>query len=306
MIVGFQGVKGTQTESAILKLQQHEAIRKQVETVAFPTQEALCDALISGKISHAMVTAESSCTGTIQNTLLDLIEHAKSGKPLHIVGEYVHVEPHLLLGLNDKVQLADIKEIRSHPDVLEQCKSWLDNTFGNNVRRVSVNGTGWAAKDVQDLNDGSIAAIAGVDAKNLYQLQVLAKDLEYPLQSFTKYWLISSEPAHPERHLEPRTCISLRVINRPGTLFKVLASFALRDINVYKIESLANQKSIQQAHTPWEYILLLECEGAPEIDNKLANALSNIREFAIELFVLGSYPRYMFRDGPVGYLPLSM
>jgi prephenate dehydratase len=72
----------------------------------------------------------------------------------------------------------------------------------------------------------------------------------------------------------------------------------MRDINVVKIESKPHSKSIQHAHAPWEYELYVDVEGAPEVDEKVENALENLREFASQVVVLGSYPRYLVDDVP--------
>jgi prephenate dehydratase len=161
------------------------------------------------------------------------------------------------------------------------------------------NGTGYAAKYVSERANPCFAAIAGYDAAQLYNLQTLgiAHDTRtHPL--LTKFWLLASKPVRAERHLEPRTSIAIRTTNRTGAFFRVLGCFAMRDINVVKIESKPHSKSIQHAHAPWEYELYVDVEGAPEVDEKVENALENLREFASQVVVLGSYPRYLVDDVP--------
>jgi len=175
---------------------------------------------------------------------------------------------------------------------LEQCRSWLDHNL-QGAKRTIVNGTGIAAKNVAELKDTSVAAIASKNALQVYGLKLLSEHVESPRDSFTKFWLISHRPAHPERHMEPKTSLCVSVRNHTGSLFKVLACFSMRDINVCKLESRPMTSSILHAYAPWEYLLYLDVDGAPEVDEALAHALANLREFATQVVILGSYPRFI-------------
>jgi prephenate dehydratase len=103
------------------------------------------------------VTAESSHTGTSHSTITAIVEHAVNNtgitaERLYIAGEFIFMEPYELLGL-ESATLELVTEVRTHPEVLEQCHEWLDMKFGEHIKRVVVNGTGQAAKDVSDLRN---------------------------------------------------------------------------------------------------------------------------------------------------------
>ena len=240
----------------------------------------------------AVLPVESSHTGTIQSTLDALLDPANPQK-LYVVGEFAHAEPHHLLTLSDQVQLAEITEVRSHGEVLAQCSTFL-NTQVPNARLVVTIGTGAAAEEIKAQADAKIACIAGDFAAKSYGLHTVAKDIaNHKHTNFTRMWLISKSPAVPERHMEPRTSVVVRLPNRPGALLRLIAAFSLRDVNVARIESRPHTESIIRAHSQWEYAMVLEVDGTPSVDPRVAQALEHLNEFCNSVRVLGSYPRYL-------------
>jgi len=140
----------------------------------------------------------------------------------------------------------------------------------------------------------TVAVIAGPSAAKTYNLHVAVHDIaNYPNSSFTRLWLLARESALAERHLEPRTTVVVRLANRPGALLRVIAAFALRDVNVSRIESRPHTESILRAHSQWEYAMVLEVDGAPQVDERVRCAVEHLREFCTHVRVLGAYPRYL-------------
>lgn len=137
------------------------------------------------------------------------------------------------------------------------------------------------------------AAIAGEKALEHYNdLIELAQGIEtYPSATFTRFWLLGLEPAKGERLLEPRTSLAVRTKNKPGALFRVLGCFALRDINVCTIECRPHVRGAVEAHSPWDYTMYLDVDGVPGVDPGVYEAIMNLREFADDVILLGSYPR---------------
>jgi prephenate dehydratase len=72
--------------------------------------------------------------------------------------------------------------------------------------------------------------------------------------------------------------------NQVGILFRILGVFALRDIDLLKIESRPNPRS------PFEYWFYVDFAGGVG-EAKVDKALDHLREMAADLKILGSYPR---------------
>ncbi|MBN1894783.1 ACT domain-containing protein, partial [bacterium] len=101
-------------------------------------------------------------------------------------------------------------------------------------------------------------------------------------QNYTRFIALSREPLNPDR--DAKTSIVFSTKNIPGALFKALSVFALRDINLLKIESRPLRKG------PWKYYFYLDFEGALP-DEACRNAINHLGEIASYLKVLGSYPK---------------
>ncbi|RKP12148.1 Prephenate dehydratase-domain-containing protein [Piptocephalis cylindrospora] len=293
---------GSYSQAAIERLfTRHSAFTGRVfSTRSYPSEEKLQQAILDGELELGLIAIENSHTGTLHTTLTMLVDGRLSpvraglanAPRVHVVGEYIHAEPHRLLA-PPGATLEGIEEVRSHPHVLEQCSRWLDDHVPR-ARRVAELGTGWASKAINELGDPSIAAIAGEKALEHYDnLIELAQGIEtYPSATFTRFWLLGLEPAKGERHHEPRTSLAIRTKNRPGALFRVLACFALRDINVCTIECRPHVRGAVEAHSPWDYTMYLDVDGVPDLDPGVCEAIMNLREFADDVILLGSYPRY--------------
>ncbi|KAK9766686.1 hypothetical protein K7432_004075 [Basidiobolus ranarum] len=295
VLLGYHGSPGAYVDNAARHLyQNHSTLRGQsFETVPFDTLRQMLSAVQSGDIQQAILPVENSLSGTIHANFDKLI---KLNSPrIYVVGEYVYHEPYCLVGVKGS-NVEDIKEIVSQSQIIEQCSDYIHSLPNSGSITISQGeSTSSCARLVSERNEPQLAAIASQNAACMHNLEVLATGVEES-SIFTRYFLLSKEPIIPERHMQPKSSFAVIMPNKPGALFKILGSFALRDINVLKIESRPSTRTIRYT-APWEYIIYVDIDGAIETDALVDKAVENLKEFATEVVKLGSYPRYINEMG---------
>ncbi|KAI9000036.1 Prephenate dehydratase-domain-containing protein [Gaertneriomyces semiglobifer] len=294
--VGFQGQKGAYSETAVLELfASQRKLQEQIpEPLGYHSFSNVFDAVQNDEVDYGLVPIENSSTGTFHFTYDLLIKYS-----LYIVGEFQFHESHCLLALPG-VNLEDITKVQSHPYAIDQCRGFL-SSLDKTVVISQTPDTATSAAEIATQRLETTAAIAGRRAAEIYNLAILKEGIEDTRGTITRYVLVARRPITPERHEEPRTSLSLMMRNQVGAFHKAVAAFALRDINIAKLESRPVTSSIQMSR-PWEYMLYVDVDGSTS-DTPLQNALKHLEEFA-QIRMLGSYPRHIPprqpRIGPLG------
>lgn len=268
MRVAFQGLPGAYSEAAIL-----EYYGPEVETTPCESFDAVFSAVQKGSCERGMVPIENSLAGSIHRNYDLLLQHE-----LSIVGEYHLRVKHCLIALPG-VRLDEIRTVISHPQALAQCEGYLRNL---GVTPSPVYDTAGSVKIVLDQGERTQAAIASRRAAELHQMNVLAEGIEDDPANYTRFLSVATQPVMPAENAKTSIVFTLR--NMPGALFKALSVFALRDIDLTKIESRP------LVGKPWEYLFYIDIVGTVA-EKSVSHALENLSEYALTLRVLGSYPR---------------
>lgn len=267
--IAFQGEAGAYSEAAALAHFGAESL-----TVPCETFDAVFAAVESGQVEYGLVPVENSLAGSIHRNYDLFLQHN-----LSIVGEYHLRVKHCLIA-HPGVTISDLRKVISHPQALAQCEKYLKKL---GVKVEPVYDTAGSVKMVKAQADHSLGAIASRRAAEVYEMAILAESIEDDAANYTRFLAIAPKPIVPTG--EAKTSIVFTLHNTPGALFKALSVFALRDIDLTKIESrpLAGQ--------PWEYLFYIDFAGATT-DLAVARALDHLGEYAVMLRVLGSYPRH--------------
>lgn len=267
MRVAFQGEPGAYSEEA------GYGYFETPEMVPMESFEAVFEAIDSGKCQSGLIPIENSLAGSIHQNYDLLLRH-----DLHIIGEYFLRVRHCLIGFPDAA-VNEIVRVISHPQALGQCASYLRKL---DVKTEPVYDTAGSVKMLKQSGNRTTAAIASKRAAEIYEMRILDESIEDNPENYTRFLEIAPLPADPKG--EAKTSIVFTLKNQPGALFKALSVFALRDIDLTKIESRP------LAGVPWEYLFYIDFIGA--IGNKnVKRALDHLGEYALMLRVLGSYKR---------------
>ena len=266
-MIAYQGEQGSFSEQAARQFFGAHSVLKPLPT--FSEVFADTDRRITGR---CIVPIENSLFGSIHQTYDLLMKHK-----LFIIGEVkLRIELHLMALPGTK--LSSIRTIYSQLQAIGQCENFLSKL--KNVKVETVHDTAAAARFIRERRQHDAAAIASEQAARAYVLQILKRNVESDHRNFTRFIALSHKPVQP--HGTVKTSLVFASKNIPGSLFKALAVFALRDINLLKIES----RPI--VGKPWEYLFYLDVEGTPNND-PLRQALNHLKEMCTLLRVLGSY-----------------
>jgi prephenate dehydratase len=269
---GIQGELGAFSQEAARQL-----LGDRAEVVPYPTFEAVFRALRAGKIDGAVIPMENTLAGSVHENYDHLLHF-----DVRITAETNLRIVHNLIA-PPGVRFADIRKVYSHPVALNQCLKFFDRH--RKLERVPFYDTAGSVKMVMEQRAPDAAAIASSVAAAIYGGTILKRSIEDDRRNFTRFFLLypSKKLPAPRPGKDWKTSLVFTTRNTPGALFRGLAAFALRDLNLTKIES-------RPLHgKPWEYLFYVDFLGR-ESEPRVKNALRHLREIADFLRVLGSYP----------------
>jgi prephenate dehydratase len=275
--VGYLGPPGTFAEEALLSLMGPAA---GLEPVPFPSVVDCIEAVARGDVPEALVPIENSIEGSVNQTLDQL---AFGGAGVLIREEVVHPVSHHLIA-RAALEPEQVARVISHPHATAQCQRFLRARMPG-VEVVAANSTADAVRTVSQTGE-PWAAIGTLRAADIYGCQVLAEDIEDSPDNRTRFVLLGLEPAialGPGRFKTSIVCAPPR--DRPGGLLAILQEFALRAVNLTRLESRPAKTRLGR------YVFFIDIEGSRQRDMAVDAAVGAIEEQGVAMVTfLGSYP----------------
>ena len=237
-------------------------------------------AIAEGGAELGMIPIENSLAGRVAD-----IHHFLPGAGLQIVSEYF-LPIHFQLMAPRGAKLEDVASVYSHVHALGQCRKII-RSLG--VKAITAGDTAGSARMVSEWGDRTRAALAPSLAAEIYDLDILARDVEDEAHNTTRFVVLSKEEAWAPPGAGPLvTTFLFRVRNVPAALYKALGGFATNGVNMTKLESYM----VEGEFTATQF--LADVDGHPE-EGPLRRALEELAFFSREVRILGVYRAHPFR-----------
>jgi prephenate dehydratase len=271
----YLGPKGTFTEAAFLQM----PLAQGSDLIPAESVREALNLVRTGKVFGALVPIENSVEGSVATTL-DELGH---GDSLEIIDE-IAIPVEFALLAKPGVSISDIKRIATHPHAHAQCVDWLQK----NSPGVHVLPAMSTAAAAEELAEGANydAAICSVAAAKHYGLEILAQGIGDSDSAWTRFVLVS-KPGHAQPATgNDKTTLSLFMHrNQPGALLNILTEFAVRGVDLSRLESRPTKQQLG------DYFFSLDCIGHID-DENLGDTLIELRKICADVKFLGSYPRH--------------
>ena len=273
MRIAYQGEPGAFSEAAARR------VAPDAQLVPCKTFEEVFASVNEGSAGFGILPIENSIGGSIHRNYDLLVANT-----IPIVGEVELPVVHHLLALPG-ASMERLRRVYSHPQALAQCERFLRTLTG--VEIIATYDTAGSAKLVADERLDDAAAIASARAGEVFGLSPLASSIQDFSDNITRFLLIGGRPATDS--VPDKTSIVFSLPNEPGALFKALSVFALRGIDLTKLESRPIPGRA------WEYLFYVDLAAARD-EPACARALAHLGEFASMLRALGSYASWKTRE----------
>lgn len=270
----FQGEPGAFSHAAAMQL-----LGEKVAVLPCPRFEDAFAALRDGQVDAAVIPIENTLHGSVHENYDHLLAfdfriHAETS---------VRIVHNLIAAPG--VTFAKVRRVFSHPVALNQCLDFL--AANPRIERVPFYDTAGSVKMLMEESLPDAAAIASQVSAGIYGARILRRSIEDDRENFTRFFLLRRKDQPAPRIIDGgrknwKTSLVFTTRNQPGSLFRALSAFALRDISLAKIESRPLRGK------PWEYRFYLDFHGSVE-EEKVKRALGHLEELADMLRVLGCY-----------------
>jgi len=266
--VAFQGERGAFSEIAAIKF-----FGSSIEPILCKTFGEVFQRINHKEAEYGILPIENSQTGGI-NEVHDLLLHQE----LFAVGEVKLKVEHCLI-TKGEIDFKLIKKVYSHPQALAQCEGFLSKNLPH-CQVIPVYDTAGSVKMIKELKRNNVAAIASSWAAELYGLKILSSGIQDNKYNYTRFLVLSPEISSEAKN--NKTSIIFAVVNKPGALYKCLKEFAIRNIDLSRLESRPSKRE------PWEYIFYTDFDKGL-FEQSAQKALKALKKCTTFIKIIGTY-----------------
>jgi len=273
--IAYQGERGSNSHIACRELYPDH------QSIACRTFEDVIAAVEGGEADLAMIPVENTIAGRVGD-----IHHLLPSTSLHMIGEHFMRIKFQLMGVKG-ADIGEVKRAYSHVMALGQCRRYLRE---RGIAAVTSADTAGAARRVAERGDPRAAAIAPALAAEVYELDILAWDIEDAHHNTTRFVIMSREPLDTVAGDQKMvTAFLFQVRNIPSALYKALGGFATNGVNMTKLESYQIEGSFNASQ------FYAEIEGHPD-ERAVQLALEELGFFSSSIKILGVFPAHPGRE----------
>ncbi len=267
MKIAYQGVSGSYSESCAKKNYPG------CETIPCKTFDECFEIAKNDNKILAIIPESNKTTGNIG------IEYLIFKFRLNIYAEHFYKISHNLLGIKGS-KISDIKNVYSHAQAISQSSIFLKKN--NLIEQVRADTAG-SAKYVSETKDKSKAAIASLLSAEIYDLEILKKDIQDNQENYTRFLLLGKDimQAENDKRLFV-TSFLFKLKSKPAALYSALQGMAINGVNMIKLQSFPEKNSFSS------YFFLCEVEGHID-DQKIKNSLEDLNYHCEDMSVLGVF-----------------
>ena len=267
--IAFLGPEGTFTQTAVFTQFGHS-----VRAMAVPSIDEVFREVEAGIADFGVTPVENSTEGSVNHTLDMFLT-----SPLKICGEVeLRINQNLMGRMAD---MSQIKRICSHTQSFAQCRAWLAEYLPT-VEKIVVASNAEAARRARD--EEGTAAIAGDAAAQLYDLNMLYREIEDQGDNTTRFLVIGREMFPPSGNDKTSLLVSASSTEGPGVLLHLLEPLAKHGVNMTRIESRPSRRR------KWDYVFFVDIDGHAD-DQGVRQALAEMSEKSDLFRILGAYPK---------------
>jgi len=267
--IAYAGIEGAYANIAARK------IFPDGNMISFPSFGAAYEAVVSGDCEFAVLPIENSYAGEV-GQVMDLMF---SGN-LYVSGVYSLKVSHNLLAVKG-AKIEDIKKVISHPQALDQCAIYIEK---HKFEKIQSSNTAKSAKQVAEMGDKAVAAIASSETAELYGLEVLDHDINESDWNATKFVVFSRVGSNSLAGKNYDSFMMMFTVkNEAGALADAISTIGKHGVNMRVLRSRPLKG------LAWQYYFYVEADAKLDDENG-KKMMEDLQQHCEMLKILGSYP----------------